>query len=72
MRALYYVHEGIVSPAAVGVDASTLVLLWVVLGGQGTLIGPVVGAVVLNMLYLKSLRDAPRDLAGRGRWSWLR
>ena len=48
--ALYYVHEGIVSPAAVGVDASTLVLLWVVLGGRGTLIGPVVGAVVLNML----------------------
>ena len=47
---LYYVHEGIVSPAAVGVDASTLVLLWVVLGGRGTLIGPVVGAVLLNML----------------------
>ena len=30
--------------------ASTLVLLWVVLGGKGTLIGPVVGAVALPYL----------------------
>jgi len=48
--ALFYVHEGIVSPAAVGVGSSTLVLLWVVLGGRGTLIGPVVGAVALPFL----------------------
>ena len=47
---LFYVHEGIVSPAAVGVGASTLVLLWVVLGGRGTLIGPVVGAIALPYL----------------------
>jgi branched-chain amino acid transport system permease protein len=48
--ALFYVHEGIVSPSAVGVEASTLVLLWVVLGGRGTLIGPVVGAILLPYL----------------------
>lgn len=47
---LFYLHEGIVSPASVGVGASTLVLLWVVLGGKGTLIGPVVGAVALPYL----------------------
>jgi len=47
---LFYVHDGIVSPAAVGVGASTLVLLWVVLGGRGTLIGPVVGAIALPYL----------------------
>jgi branched-chain amino acid transport system permease protein len=47
---LFYLHEGIVSPAAVGVGASTLVLLWVVLGGKGTLIGPIVGAVALPYL----------------------
>ena len=47
---LFYLHEGIVSPAAVGVGASTLVLLWVVLGGRGTLIGPVAGAVALPYL----------------------
>lgn len=48
--AVFYVHEGIVSPSAVGVGASTLVLLWVVLGGRGTLIGPIVGAVLLPYL----------------------
>ena len=47
---LFYLHEGIVSPAAVGVGSSTLVLLWVVLGGRGTLIGPIVGAVALPYL----------------------
>ena len=31
--ALFHVHEGIVSPGSVGIGASTLVLLWVVLGG---------------------------------------
>ena len=48
--AVFYVHEGIVSPGAVGVRASTLVLLWVVLGGRGTLIGPIVGAIALPWL----------------------
>ncbi len=48
--ALFYVHDGIVSPGAVGVQLSTLVLLWVVLGGRGTLLGPVVGAVALPYL----------------------
>ncbi len=47
---LFYVHDGIISPTAVGVGNSTLVLLWVVLGGRGTLLGPVVGAVVLSYL----------------------
>ncbi|MDP9273199.1 MAG: branched-chain amino acid ABC transporter permease [Chloroflexota bacterium] len=47
---IFYVHEGIVSPGAVGVGASTLVLLWVVLGGRGTLIGPMVGAILLPYL----------------------
>jgi branched-chain amino acid transport system permease protein len=47
---LFYIHSGIVSPAAVGVGSSTLVLLWVVLGGRGTLIGPVVGAIGLPYL----------------------
>lgn len=47
---IFYVHEGIVSPSAVGVSASTLVLLWVVLGGRGTLIGPIVGAIMLPYL----------------------
>lgn len=48
--AIFYVHDGIVSPAAVGVGASTQVLLWVALGGRSTLLGPVVGTVVLQHL----------------------
>jgi branched-chain amino acid transport system permease protein len=48
--ALFYVHEGIVSPGTVGVANSTLVLLWVVLGGRGTLLGPVIGAIALPHL----------------------
>lgn len=47
---LFYVHDGIISPTAVGVGNSTLVLLWVVLGGRGTLLGPVVGAIALSFL----------------------
>ena len=47
---LFYVHDGIVSPSAVGVTASTQVLLWVALGGRGTLLGPIVGTIVLQHL----------------------
>lgn len=47
---LFYIHDGIVSPSAVGVTASTQVLLWVALGGRGTLAGPIVGTIVLQHL----------------------
>jgi urea transport system permease protein len=47
---LFYLHDGIVSPSAVGVTASTQVLLWVALGGRGTLIGPIVGTITLQHL----------------------
>lgn len=48
--AIFFTRQGIVSPSAVGVSASTLVLLWVVLGGRGTLLGPIVGAILLPYL----------------------
>lgn len=48
--AVFHVHDAIVSPAAVGVGASTLPLLWVVLGGRGTLLGPIVATVLLQHL----------------------
>jgi len=47
---IYYIQFGIIAPRSVGVAASTLVLLWVVLGGRGTLIGPAIGAIVLPHL----------------------
>lgn len=57
---LFYTQLGIVAPAAVGVAASTSVLLWVALGGRGTLLGPIVGAMVLP--YLNSTLSSGRLL----------
>jgi len=44
---LIHAHDAVVSPGALGITASTSVLLWVVLGGRGTLVGPAIAAVVL-------------------------
>lgn len=40
---LYALLQGFVSPTFLGTTLSTQVLLWVVLGGRGTLIGPLLG-----------------------------
>jgi branched-chain amino acid transport system permease protein len=48
--ALFYAHDGIITPTAVGIQLSTQVLVWVLIGGLGTLLGPVVGAVALSYL----------------------
>jgi branched-chain amino acid transport system permease protein len=40
-------HDGIASPDVFGVQVSTLVMLMVLIGGVGTLWGPVIGAVIL-------------------------
>lgn len=45
--ALYTGHAGLVSPNVAGFVLSTQVLLWVLIGGRGTLIGPIIGAVFL-------------------------
>ncbi len=42
----------IVTPALFGLGQSVEVIIWVVAGGLGTLIGPVLGAVLLGMLKL--------------------
>lgn len=42
--------EGFVNPAVFGILLSTEVIIWVILGGRGTLIGPVVGAMVVAVL----------------------
>lgn len=39
---------GIISPSMMGIVPSIEMVLWVALGGRGTLIGAVIGAVVLN------------------------
>ena len=45
-----YLPSGIVTPSQMALDFSTLAIIWVAIGGRGTLIGPVVGAVGLNWI----------------------
>ena len=51
--ALYTVQSGIVSPQYMAISMSIEMVIWVAVGGRGTLIGPIVGAVLVN--YLRSL-----------------
>ena len=51
--ALYTVQSGIVSPQYMAISMSIEMVIWVAVGGRGTLIGPIIGAVVVN--YLRSL-----------------
>src|SRR6266545_4468635 len=49
-RALYVGQVGIITPARIGVLPSIEMIIWVAVGGRGTLIGPVVGAFGVNWL----------------------
>lgn len=51
--ALYTVQSGIVSPQFMAVPFSIEMVIWVAVGGRGTLIGAILGAVLIN--YAKSL-----------------
>jgi len=45
-----YTTVGFVSPALFGVFFSTQVLVWVGIGGRGTLVGPILGTVLVGVL----------------------
>ncbi|WP_018932876.1 MULTISPECIES: urea ABC transporter permease subunit UrtC [Gracilibacillus] len=45
---LFVLQVGIISPTMIGIIPSIEMVLWVALGGRGTLIGPVIGAVLVN------------------------
>jgi len=51
--AMYTVQSGIVSPQYMTVPFSIEMVIWVAVGGRGTLVGAILGAVVIN--YAKSL-----------------
>ena len=51
--ALYTVQSGIVSPQFMTVPFSIEMVIWVAVGGRGTLVGAIIGAVFIN--YAKSL-----------------
>jgi len=51
--ALYTIQSGIVSPQFMTVPFSIEMVIWVAVGGRGTLLGAILGAVLIN--YAKSL-----------------
>ena len=46
--ALYVPQVGIISPANMGIVPSIEMVIWVAVGGRGTLLGPIVGALLVN------------------------
>ncbi|XEC97783.1 urea ABC transporter permease subunit UrtC [Paenibacillus tarimensis] len=49
---LFVLHVGIISPSMMAIVPSIEMVLWVAIGGRGTLIGAALGAILLN--YAKS------------------
>jgi urea transport system permease protein len=47
---LYVPQVGIINPSEMGTDKSIEAVIWVAVGGRGTLIGPVIGAIFVNAL----------------------
>lgn len=45
---LFVLHVGIISPSMMGIVPSIEMILWVAIGGRGTLIGALIGALALN------------------------
>lgn len=45
---LFVLHVGIISPSMMGIVPSIEMVLWVAIGGRGTLFGAALGAVLLN------------------------
>jgi urea transport system permease protein len=57
--ALYVPQVGIINPSEMAVDKSLEAVVWVAVGGRGTLIGPVLGAVFVNALKSWATRTYP-------------
>ena len=58
--ALYAVVSGYVAPDLVGLLLSTEIIVWVAVGGRGTLIGPMIGAFLIIRLQQKVSSIEPR------------
>jgi len=57
--ALYVPQVGIINPSEMATDKSLEAVVWVAVGGRGTLIGPIVGAVFVNALKSWATRAYP-------------
>lgn len=57
--ALYTPQVGIINPSEMQADKSLEAVVWVAVGGRGTLLGPIVGAVSINALKSWATRAFP-------------
>jgi urea transport system permease protein len=57
--ALYVPQVGIINPSEMAPDKSLEAVVWVAVGGRGTLIGPIVGAIVVNAMKSWATRAFP-------------
>ena len=57
--ALYVPQVGIINPGEMQTDKSLEIIVWVAVGGRGTLLGPIVGAVAINALKSWATRAYP-------------
>lgn len=46
---LFVLQVGMIAPTTIGIGPSIEMILWVAIGGRGTLIGPVFGAIITNL-----------------------
>jgi urea transport system permease protein len=57
--ALYVPQAGIINPSEMWPDKSLEAVVWVAVGGRGTLIGPVIGAIFVNALKSWATQKVP-------------
>jgi len=57
--ALYVPQVGIINPSDMAADKSLEAVVWVAVGGRGTLIGPIIGAIFVNALKSWATRAYP-------------
>ncbi|HYP17991.1 MAG TPA: urea ABC transporter permease subunit UrtC [Opitutus sp.] len=57
--ALYVPQVGIINPSEMTPDKSLEAVVWVAVGGRGTLVGPIIGAVAVNALKSWATRAYP-------------
>jgi branched-chain amino acid transport system permease protein len=57
---LYAFQQGFVSPTLLAVGLSTQAMLWVLIGGSGTLVGPVIGVILTQGLGQYLSQDMPK------------
>ncbi|MBC8011771.1 MAG: urea ABC transporter permease subunit UrtC [Burkholderiales bacterium] len=57
--ALYVPQVGIINPSEMTAEKSIEAVVWVAVGGRGTLLGPILGAIFVNALKSWATRAAP-------------